>query len=172
MSSEPSGVFKTLISTIDQYGNVQPEPVASGDVTAANISISFEWTQGGPGYFIFSKNENAPNFAQQIITALTTDTRSFGTNSDAFEGTFEDFIANYASNLGSEIRFQEGRFQAVAMVANDFLDRRDSISGVNRDEETANMLIFQKSYNAAARMMTTLDEMVEVLIFRMGRVGL
>ena len=39
------------------------------------------------------------------------------------------------------------------------------------DEEMSDMVRFQKSYNAAARMVTTLDEMLETIISGMGVVG-
>ncbi len=46
-----------------------------------------------------------------------------------------------------------------------------SISGVSIDEEMANMVKFEKSYQAAARILTALDEMLDVLINRVGLVG-
>lgn len=49
---------------------------------------------------------------------------------------------------------------------------RMSVSGVHQDEEMANMIKYQHAYNASARMITTVDEMIDVIINRMGRVGL
>ena len=40
------------------------------------------------------------------------------------------------------------------------------------NEETVNMMTFQKSFNAISRVMTTLDDLLETLINRTGRVGL
>ena len=52
------------------------------------------------------------------------------------------------------------------------LDRqRESVVGVNLDEEAANMVKYQQAYNAAARMMTAVDEMLDTIINRMGLVG-
>ena len=48
---------------------------------------------------------------------------------------------------------------------------RLSVSGVNIDEELTLMIQFQKGYNASARMMTTLDEMLDKLINGTGVVG-
>ncbi len=48
---------------------------------------------------------------------------------------------------------------------------RQSISGVNMDEEMSNMIRFQKGYNAAARVLTTMDEMYDKLINGTGVVG-
>ncbi|GAB3191141.1 flagellar hook-associated protein FlgK [Geodermatophilus arenarius] len=49
---------------------------------------------------------------------------------------------------------------------------RESVSGVNLDEEMTRMMSFQHAYSAAARMVTAIDESLDVLINRMGRVGL
>ena len=51
-------------------------------------------------------------------------------------------------------------------------DRRDSTSGVSLDEEMTNLIRFQRAYQASARAMSTLDEAIDVLINRTGRVGL
>lgn len=50
--------------------------------------------------------------------------------------------------------------------------RRAEVSGVSVDEEMANMLKFQHAYNASARILTTMDDALDTLINRMGRVGL
>ena len=46
------------------------------------------------------------------------------------------------------------------------------VSGVSLDEEMANMLRFQRGYQASARAMSTIDDMLDTLINRAGRVGL
>jgi flagellar hook-associated protein 1 len=51
-------------------------------------------------------------------------------------------------------------------------DRRTSVAGVSLDEEMANMVRFQRGYQASARAMSTVDEMLDTLINRTGRVGL
>jgi flagellar hook-associated protein 1 FlgK len=48
---------------------------------------------------------------------------------------------------------------------------RQSTCGVNMDEEMSDMIRFQKGYNAAARMITTMDEMYDKLINSTGVVG-
>jgi flagellar hook-associated protein 1 FlgK len=51
------------------------------------------------------------------------------------------------------------------------LDQRDSVSAVSLDEEGANLIQYQKAYNAIARVMTAFDEMLDILINRVGVVG-
>ncbi len=60
--------------------------------------------------------------------------------------------------------------QAVLVTQID--NTRQSTSGVSIDEEMSNMIKFQHAYNASARMVTAVDEMIDVIVNRMGRVGL
>jgi flagellar hook-associated protein 1 FlgK len=63
--------------------------------------------------------------------------------------------------------------QAISQSAVDAAeDRRQNVSGVSLDEEMANMLRFQRGYQASARVMSTVDDMLDTLINRAGRVGL
>ena len=63
--------------------------------------------------------------------------------------------------------------QAIAQAALDGAeDRRQNVAGVSLDEEMANMLRFQRGYQASARAMSSIDEMLDTLITRAGRVGL
>lgn len=50
--------------------------------------------------------------------------------------------------------------------------QRQSVSGVSLDEETSNMLTFQRAYQASSRVLTTVDDMLDTLINKTGRVGL
>jgi flagellar hook-associated protein 1 FlgK len=47
--------------------------------------------------------------------------------------------------------------------------RREATSGVSLDEEMTNMIRFQHAYDAAARMVRTVDEMVRTLLDMVGR---
>ena len=51
-------------------------------------------------------------------------------------------------------------------------NRRQSVQGVSPDEEMMNLIRFQRGYQASARTMTTLDDMLDTLINRTGKVGL
>jgi flagellar hook-associated protein 1 FlgK len=86
----------------------------------------------------------------------------------AVDGAYRAFVAK----VGSDTR-EATRQQANAQVLTDSVEnRRQSVSGVSLDEEMANLVRFQRSYQASARAMSTLDEMLDVLINRTGKVGL
>jgi flagellar hook-associated protein 1 FlgK len=47
---------------------------------------------------------------------------------------------------------------------------RESVNGVSLDEEAANLLTYQRSYQASIRMMTAVDDMLDRVINHMGSV--
>lgn len=168
VDAEGKTVYKTLLAGITESGATSTQQ----KVTAANISISDEWTQGGAGYFIYSRTESVEDYAQQLATQLTEKEYTFTSYGEKYTGTFVDFEVNFLGKVGSDLSFHTGRYQANASIADDFLSRRDEISGVSQDEETTDMLKYQKSYEAASRVMTVLDDMLDVIVNRMGRAGL
>jgi flagellar hook-associated protein 1 FlgK len=78
----------------------------------------------------------------------------------------------FVAEIGAEVR-EATRQEGNAQVLTDAVEnRRQSVSGVSLDEEMSNLVRFQRSYQASSRAMSTLDEMLDVLINRTGRVGL
>ncbi|NLM68829.1 MAG: flagellar hook-associated protein FlgK [Firmicutes bacterium] len=56
-------------------------------------------------------------------------------------------------------------------LTNHLENMRESVSGVNLDEEMADMIRFQHAYASAARFMTTMDEVLDVIVNRLGLFG-
>jgi flagellar hook-associated protein 1 FlgK len=74
--------------------------------------------------------------------------------------------------LGVQASVATSSLRTQSVISSQVDASRESVSGVNIDEEMTNMLQFQHAYSAAARMITTVDEMLDTLINRTGRVGL
>lgn len=88
-------------------------------------------------------------------------------------GNPEDVIKSQISAvLGVESNEAKVQFNSQTIKTLEIDMMRMSVSGVSENEELVNMVKFQHAYNAAARMITTVDEMLDVIINRMGRVGL
>lgn len=89
----------------------------------------------------------------------------------ATTATIDGAWSAWVSRLGTDTD-QATRLAAVQKGVLDVASaRRDAVSGVSMDEEVADMVRFQKSYNAAARMITTLDGVLETIVDKMGLVG-
>lgn len=81
--------------------------------------------------------------------------------------SYATLISQIASNAG------EARTQAHAheVSLNQRKVQREAVAGVSLDEEMVNMMKFQHGYNAAARILTVMDEMLESIINRLGTGG-
>jgi len=83
-------------------------------------------------------------------------------------GTFDDYFAEAAGAIGTLGQESGRNLETQNLIMKQLHDMRQSVSGVNIDEELANMIRFQQGYNAAARFMTTVNSLLDTLINRMG----
>lgn len=81
------------------------------------------------------------------------------------------YLRAISSNLGVKVQQALGLSESASLQVAQAERHRQSVSGVSLDDEMAKMIQFQQTYNAAARMMTTLDEMLDVVVNRIGLVG-
>lgn len=82
--------------------------------------------------------------------------------------TFDDYFANSVTNVGLKGEQAETNYLSQNAVMNDLRGLRDSISGVNIDEELADIIKFQHGYNAAAKFVSVMDSLLDTVIKRLG----
>lgn len=87
------------------------------------------------------------------------------------KGKPEDFIKSLISNLGVDAQEAIRNAFNQTILTDQIDNERQSISGVSMDEELSRMVMYQHSYNASARMINTVDEMLDLIINRLGLVG-
>ena len=82
--------------------------------------------------------------------------------------TFDDFFADSVTNVGLKGEQAETNHLSQAAIMDDLRNMRESISGVNIDEELAEIMKFQHGYNAAARFITVWDSLIDTIINKLG----
>ncbi|MBN2157816.1 MAG: flagellar hook-associated protein FlgK [Spirochaetes bacterium] len=82
--------------------------------------------------------------------------------------TFNDFYTAVISRVGAQGEEAKDRVKNQETLIKNLANLRESISGVNLDEEMANMVAFQHGYNATARVISTMNQMLDTIINRMG----
>jgi len=82
--------------------------------------------------------------------------------------TFDDYFADAVTNVGLKGEQAETNLISQNAIMDDLRQLRDSISGVNIDEELAEIMKFQHGYNAAAKFVTVWDNMLDTVINRLG----
>ncbi|MCA9015229.1 MAG: flagellar hook-associated protein FlgK, partial [Planctomycetaceae bacterium] len=78
----------------------------------------------------------------------------------SLDGYYEKVVSNVAQASASEAALSEG---ALAFRES-LLGQREQFSGVSIDEETINVLTFQRAYQSAARLVSTIDELFTILL--------
>ncbi|MEF9941574.1 MAG: flagellar hook-associated protein FlgK [Lachnospiraceae bacterium] len=150
--------------------------------TAANIQISDEWLSGVTRITTATaenkgstNNDNVLNMIAAISQKRDftgTETIS-GTSKDVvfFKGSFQECYSNMNNVLAIDSKSNTTLLKNNITVINQVSNSRDSISSVSLDEEGMSLMHYQQSFTAAARLMTTLDEAMDVLINKTGTVG-
>jgi len=147
------------------------------DAVAAQLASSVNAIHGAPPFFT---GTTAATLAVNVTAATITPGSgpAAGANDIAIAiaglrgGAVDSGYGNLVSALGNGAASAR-RLEATAVALREAaVERRTEVSGVSMDEEMTNMLSFQRAYQASARAMTAMDETLDTLINRTGRVGL
>ncbi|MCI9441696.1 MAG: flagellar hook-associated protein FlgK [Ruminococcus sp.] len=153
----------------------------SGKFTADNIKIAQGWMDGTYGItntnnvvndkIGSSGNENILNMIDMLSKNYDFNVTANGITNTFYNGSFFSCFANIESTLAIDMSSSTVMLDNQITVLNQTSNSRDAISGVQLDEEGMNLLHYNQSYSAAARLITTLDEMLDKLINGTGVVG-
>lgn len=87
---------------------------------------------------------------------------------DLIDGTFSDFFSRTVTDLGQKLSGTNARLADQQTVEAIVRGQRDAVSGVSMDEEMADMLKYQRAYQASSRVITVIDDLLDTLINRTG----
>ncbi len=158
-----SDEFIGTASTVDQLGNQYQSLKAKNFCVSANLIYEERGEYNVSASGIAGQSEDGSNITTMIN--MRHDVHLFE------EGTPEDYMKSLISTLGIDAQqstqFTETQENLIKQIEN----RRFSVSGVSLDEEMTNMIKFQHAYNAAAKMISTFDEIYDTLVNRVGVSG-
>ncbi len=92
-------------------------------------------------------------------------------NSDIMVGrvpSFDEYFSLAVAEIGLKGETANRAFETESLIMKELQSMKDSLSGVNIDEELAQMIKFQHGYNAASRFVSEINKMLDVIINRMG----
>ena len=78
--------------------------------------------------------------------------------------TFTGFVSEMATDLGQNLQNTNALLENQSLVMSQLEDQRSSVSGVSIDEELANIIRFQRSFEASARVLKVMDELLELIV--------
>jgi flagellar hook-associated protein 1 FlgK len=83
---------------------------------------------------------------------------------DDLGSTFPEYYGGIVASVGTQARAASDMREFDENLLVELQNRRDSVSGVSLDEEAINLVRFQRSFEAGAKMMKVTDELLETLI--------
>lgn len=145
------------------------KPLFTGN-TASTIAISSQWladanyiTATADAGQEAGKNDNILNF----IEAMDEDRNI----SPSFNGNFENFTLSMMTDIAIDISYNKDVSETSDMVVASITNQRQAVMGVDINEETANLMKYQRAFEASSRVITAMDEALDILINRTGMVG-
>ena len=180
MADKLDKVAATLISTV----NAAMAAAFKSDGTAGTDFFSGT-SAGDIKVAITSPKDIAASSKNEVAADGTPVLNPDGTPKGTFDGSVARTLATTATQAGSPDSFYQTMIAELGVSAQTSTRRgeiqlnvtgqvdaaRESESGVNLDEEMTNLLTYQRGYEAASRVLTTIDSMLDQLINRTGLVG-
>jgi len=137
----------------------------------ADDSFSVDVTKSSGTYGEFALGDNSNTLA---ITDLQNQGVSIkqwsysgeggAISDDAANATIDEYLHMFVSSIGIKSQSVQREEQYKQTIQDQFTTTRDNISGVSLDEEMANLIKFQQAYTAAAKLITTSQDMLDALI--------
>jgi flagellar hook-associated protein 1 FlgK len=125
-----------------------------GSLTASNLKAS----DGGPA---------GDNTIARAVAGLSG--RNFSTGGgDFIDGTFSSFFGRSVSKLGQSLSDANARVANQSGIERLVRSQRDAVSGVSLDEEMADLMKYQRSFQASSRVFNVLDELLDGIVNRLG----
>lgn len=138
--------------------------------TASDITVREEVVQNhnlvNAGHINGAGESNAGDseIARQIAALADTKVSFTTWNGVKSNQSIGNYYGSIVSNVGGKAASANFNRTSVTIVANELEDRQSEVAGVNLDEEMTNLIKFQSSYKAAAKLITTADQMLQTLL--------
>ena len=160
-------------------GNSNADTTPDGrPITAGNISVSLAWSEGPMivNAFVCAPTKTGPESTdssnvlklqglqyaklEYLPQVLCKDAQE----KPMFTGTYEEMWTNISTLLGHDQKTTSTLLDNYYEETVELDSNRANISSVDFNDEAANLMMYSKSYNAACRLMTTLDSVLDKLI--------
>ncbi len=108
------------------------------------------------------------NSVATAVAALAN--TAFATGSgDVIDGSFTNFFSQSVSNLGQALAGANARVDDQTNIEQLVRSQREALSGVSLDEELADLLKFQRAFQASSRVFNVIDELLDNVVNQLGR---
>jgi flagellar hook-associated protein 1 FlgK len=167
--SDLDGVAEAIATTVNlaQAGGFTKDGVPGGDFFTGTTAATIKVAVTKPEDVAFSKGDPTDPTTPALDHLVADNLADIGNSTTGPDATYQAMIGR----LGVSAQATSRRSEIQDSVRDQVDTSRDAESGVNLDEEMTNLLTYQRGYEAASRVLTTIDAMLDQLINRTGLVG-
>lgn len=166
--SADNGTYSELLADLDKLAND-----FAASVNAAHMEGVTK--DGSPAGALFTEGAGAAGIRMLDITpdqlapsvTATGDGKNARNVADSFKGVMNEY-ETVIGRIGVQAQFANQQTKSAGNLKVAVEEKRLSVSTVHLDEEMMNMIKFQHAYNAAARTITVIDEMLDKIVNGMG----
>lgn len=123
-----------------------------------------EWSNSTQVRFAPSEAGVADSRNAVRLGALQTSKQMLAGDADNPTATFQAVYAGMVTQVGNKTREVQVGMQAQQALLNQATDARDALSGVNLDEEAANLVRYQMAYQSSAKVMTVAQTLFDTIL--------
>lgn len=157
---DSSGNFESEVATnlysLYSAGNLEVNPLILEDYDKIALSVTL--------------NEVGDNQkVEEIITAWQQPFAPIQPGGENID--INEYYTSYISDVGNVGSISKVSMTNQEMIVSQIQNQRSSLMGVSSDEELGNMMKYQHAYNASARVVTVVDQMIEQIVTSLGIVG-
>jgi len=158
----------TSVNEIYNPGNASTNFFAAGGTTAGTLALDASLT---PANLRANNGGSAGNNTVALAIAQLADHKfsTTGAPADRIDGTFSGFFSGAVSGLGQAVSGATARVNDQSRIEQLVRSQRDAVSGVSLDEEMADLLKYQRAFQASSRVFTTIDNLLDVVVNQLGR---
>jgi len=111
------------------------------------------------------------NSQAAAIAGVETSTSTVDTNGDGIpdSGPFDTVVGSLVSDIGTQSQTYSTQGTTQQNLVSALQTQRDSISGVDLNEEAANMMNLQRGYQASARFLSVINQLTDQLVNQFGK---
>ncbi|MDL5366671.1 flagellar hook-associated protein FlgK [Xanthomonas sp. NCPPB 2654] len=145
--------------TIDGAG---PFAYTAGQTISANgWSLTLDGAPvAGDTFAVGPTGAGSSNNGNALTLSNLDDAKAFNGGTITLNGA----VSGLTTTIGSAARQAKYAADAQDVIHTNAQDARDSVSGVNLDEEASNMLRLQQAYQAASQLISTADTMFQSIL--------
>jgi flagellar hook-associated protein 1 len=141
---------------------------AAGGTTAATLSLE----AGLTSLTLKASDGGAAGDNTVALGIAQLATKKFSTSNatpDLIDGSFGAFFSGAVSGLGQAVAGATSRVNDQGRIEQLVRSQRDAVSGVSLDEEMADLMKYQRAFQASSRVFQTIDSLLENIVNEMGR---